>query len=267
MWELGDPLVRGNRIRDGRSVGILVYEFGRGHFVDNEICGNKLWNIEVRRHGNPLVERNRIHSSKLGGVYMWGGGGTHKDSEVVTCTIKDNEIYSNTGPGINIGTDGRRDNNIGHHRHNTLHHHHRALQRRRGWQTSDRRKPNPRRSHGGRLRCGARVARAHRQQRNLREQGRRGGARGRRALARAEPRPRPAGEGRARVRARAGATTTNGHHRHDSSHHRHNNRALSSRTSCTTTARVTSRSAARCRTRWTRRPTPTRYIVRRCAPT
>ena len=47
VWDLGDPLVRNNRIRDGKSVGILVYEFGSGHFVDNEICANKLWNIEV----------------------------------------------------------------------------------------------------------------------------------------------------------------------------------------------------------------------------
>lgn len=52
VWNGGDPLVRRNRIREGRTVGILVYEFGRGHFVENEIFGHASWNIEVRRQAN-----------------------------------------------------------------------------------------------------------------------------------------------------------------------------------------------------------------------
>ena len=50
-------------------------EFGKGHYVDNEIHSHRSWNIEVKRNAFPLIERNKIHSSAYGGVYCHGGGG------------------------------------------------------------------------------------------------------------------------------------------------------------------------------------------------
>ena len=181
VWEMGDPVVKGNRIRDGRSVGILVYEFGKGHYVDNEISGNRLWNIEIRRHAAgvdpafrpapptlpaqcrscpplpPPRESARACNHRLT-VLVVAATGTRSSSATgstaaawVACThgavvartrtrnssctlprlepkptvhhrrvptrrtwnclgcrftLKDNDIYNNTGPGVNVGTDG-----------------------------------------------------------------------------------------------------------------------------------------------------------------
>jgi len=106
VWDNGNPVLKGNSIWGGRTVGLLVYEFGKGHYVDNEIHSHRSWNIEVKRNAFPLIERNKIHSSKYGGVYCHGGGGTHLESEEVRFTLKDNEIYANTGIGVSIGDDG-----------------------------------------------------------------------------------------------------------------------------------------------------------------
>jgi parallel beta-helix repeat protein len=53
-----DPVVRRNRIHDGKSVGIHVHDNGRGTFEDNDLRGNQggSWNIAdgctVRRARN-----------------------------------------------------------------------------------------------------------------------------------------------------------------------------------------------------------------------
>ncbi len=38
----GDPVLRRNRIHDGKQSGVLVYEQGRGTLEDNDIFGNAL---------------------------------------------------------------------------------------------------------------------------------------------------------------------------------------------------------------------------------
>ena len=59
-----DPIVRRNRIHDGKSAGIVVYEQGRGTYEDNEVSGNALPGIEVGTGADPVVRRNRIHDGK-----------------------------------------------------------------------------------------------------------------------------------------------------------------------------------------------------------
>jgi parallel beta-helix repeat protein len=56
--EGAEPVVRRNRIHDGKSVGIHVHDNGRGTFEDNDLRGNQggSWNIAdgctVRRARN-----------------------------------------------------------------------------------------------------------------------------------------------------------------------------------------------------------------------
>ena len=49
VWELGDPTMQRNRIYGGKACGILIYECGKGHYVDNDIYDHREWNIEVGR--------------------------------------------------------------------------------------------------------------------------------------------------------------------------------------------------------------------------
>ena len=65
-WDHGNPVVKGNRIYNGRSVGLLVYEFGKGHYVDNDIYGHRQWNVEVERIiGTELTVLVTITMTKL----------------------------------------------------------------------------------------------------------------------------------------------------------------------------------------------------------
>ena len=49
VYDYGNPTVTANRIYGGRSAGVLVFEFGRGTFADNDIYDNRGWNVEIRR--------------------------------------------------------------------------------------------------------------------------------------------------------------------------------------------------------------------------
>ena len=69
-----DPLVRRNRIHDGKQGGVVVWEHGRGTFEDNDIFANELAGIQVKSGGDPTVERNRIHDGKQSGVFVCENG-------------------------------------------------------------------------------------------------------------------------------------------------------------------------------------------------
>jgi len=93
---------------------VLIYECGKGHFVDNDIYNHKEWNVEVKRFATPLFEKNRIYGARMGGVYCHGGGGigaftsdfTNRDSAITRFTLQNNDIYGNAGVGVSIGNDG-----------------------------------------------------------------------------------------------------------------------------------------------------------------
>jgi F-box protein 11 len=103
-----DPLLRRNRIHDGKSAGVYVYEDGRGTLEDNEIFGNAYAGVEIRTGGDPTLRRNRIHDGKQGGVYV---------NEDGRGTLEDNEIIGNAFRGVTIETGGNptlRRNRISH---------------------------------------------------------------------------------------------------------------------------------------------------------
>ena len=92
-----DPRIRRNRIHDGKTSGVFVYENGKGTIEDNDIFENVLSGVEISKEGNPVVRKNRIRDGKSSGVFINENG---------KGTIEDNEIYGNTNSGVTIREGG-----------------------------------------------------------------------------------------------------------------------------------------------------------------
>jgi parallel beta-helix repeat protein len=88
-----NPVVRHNRIHDGKQGGIYVYNNGRGTLEDNDIFGNAKVGLAIQTQADPVVRRNRIHDGKAGGVYV---------NEDGRGTLEDNDIFGNAYSGIQI---------------------------------------------------------------------------------------------------------------------------------------------------------------------
>jgi F-box protein 11 len=92
-----DPRLRRNRIHDGKSAGVHVYDGGLGTLEDNDISANALAGVEIRTGGDPTLRRNRIHDGKQVGVLVCDGG---------LGTLEDNDICGNALAGVEIRTGG-----------------------------------------------------------------------------------------------------------------------------------------------------------------
>ena len=78
-----DPRLRRNRIHDGKSAGVVVYEEGRGTLEDNEISANALAGVAIRAGGDPVLRRNRINKNGYEAIWVYkGGGGTFEDNDL-----------------------------------------------------------------------------------------------------------------------------------------------------------------------------------------
>jgi len=110
------PKLRGNKIHDGKNVGIYVYESGQGLIENNEIFGNVLSGIEIIEAGNPIVRGNMIHDGSC-------GLNIHKNGQGL---IEDNDIFGNTLTGIEIKKAGNptvRGNRINKNAYNAVYIH------------------------------------------------------------------------------------------------------------------------------------------------
>jgi len=85
----------------GRSAGVLVFEFGRGTFADNDIHDNRGWNVEVRRNSCPTFERNKVHGGHPGGFYCHGDG-DEGDEGYCLPTLDHNEVYANAKAAMRV---------------------------------------------------------------------------------------------------------------------------------------------------------------------
>ncbi|MAQ95971.1 MAG: hypothetical protein CMM84_20890 [Rhodothermaceae bacterium] len=116
-----DPVVRGNRIHDGKQAGVFVYEDGRGTYEDNDVFANAGAGFAVQEGADPVVRGNRIHHGKQSGVYIHTDGrGTYEDNDVFANAysgfevktgadpvVRGNRIHDGKGGGVYIHTDGR----------------------------------------------------------------------------------------------------------------------------------------------------------------
>ena len=113
VHNFADPVVRRNRIHDGKQGGIYVYENGRGTFEENEVVGNALSGVEVREESDPIVRRNRIQDGKQGGIYVYKDGrGTFEENEVFGNALsgvevrEENEVVGNALSGVEVSEGG-----------------------------------------------------------------------------------------------------------------------------------------------------------------
>ena len=118
-----DPVIRGNRIHDGKQVGVLIHSEGRGTFEGNNVFANTLAGFAVQDDGDPIVRNNRIynHDGKGSGIIVYSEGrGTFEGNNVFSNTlagfevqggadpiVRNNHIRKNEGAGIRVSRGGR----------------------------------------------------------------------------------------------------------------------------------------------------------------
>lgn len=96
IYSSAAPCLRRNRIHDGQTVGIVVYENGKGILEDNEIFANVLSGITIKTGGSPTLRRNRITQNGNWGIWVYGGGGG---------IFENNDLRDNAGGAWNIAPD------------------------------------------------------------------------------------------------------------------------------------------------------------------
>jgi len=78
-----DPVIRRNRIHDGKEAGLYIYDGARGTYEDNDVFANGKCEFAVSAGADPVVRRNRIHDGKEAGLYIYDGGrGTYEDNDI-----------------------------------------------------------------------------------------------------------------------------------------------------------------------------------------
>ena len=66
----GAPLVKRNRIHDGRDSGVLVCENGKGSVVDNDIFANQMAGVAIGRGGASRITGNVIRDGNGGSLCL-----------------------------------------------------------------------------------------------------------------------------------------------------------------------------------------------------
>ncbi len=93
IYSSAAPCLLRNRIHDGQTGGVIVYENGKGMLEDNEIFANVLSGVAIKTGGNPTLRRNRITQNGNWGIWVYGGGGG---------IFEDNDLRDNAGGAWNI---------------------------------------------------------------------------------------------------------------------------------------------------------------------
>jgi len=109
-----DPLLRRNKIHDGKRSGVLIRDGGLGTLEDNDISGNATSGVIIRDGANTTLRRNRIKGNKESGVYAYDHG---------RGTLEDNDIIGNSYKGVSIRTGGIlivRNNRINRNSHEAI---------------------------------------------------------------------------------------------------------------------------------------------------
>lgn len=96
IHDSANPIVRRNRIHDGKSGGVYVYDQGQGLLEDNDIFANAFSGVSIKTGAAPTLRHNRIHDGKESGVYIYDQG---------QGLLEDNDIFANADAGVAITMD------------------------------------------------------------------------------------------------------------------------------------------------------------------
>lgn len=78
-----DPRLRHNRIHDGRSEGIYVYDNGQGTLEDNDVFSNAGPGVVIGERGSPILRLNRINRNGGEAIrVLKNGSGTIEDNDL-----------------------------------------------------------------------------------------------------------------------------------------------------------------------------------------
>ena len=92
-----EPILRRNRIHDGKHAGVRVSNNGGGILEENDIFGNAVAGVHVREGGNPTLRHNRIYNGEESGVYVYKNG---------RGVFEENEIFGNAHAGVEVKEGG-----------------------------------------------------------------------------------------------------------------------------------------------------------------
>jgi F-box protein 11 len=92
-----DPLLRRNKIHDGKRSGVLIRDGGLGTLEDNDITGNATSGVVISTGANTTLRRNRIQDNNESGVYAY---------DHARGTLEDNDITGNSFKGVSVRTGG-----------------------------------------------------------------------------------------------------------------------------------------------------------------
>jgi F-box protein 11 len=100
------PVLRRNKIYDGRDGGVCIFTKGRGLLEDNDIYRNAQAGVLISTESHPTLRRNRIFEGRAAGIEITNGA---------TATLEGNFLFNNKFGGLCLATDVRpilRENRI-----------------------------------------------------------------------------------------------------------------------------------------------------------
>jgi len=89
------PVLRRNKIYDGRDGGVCIFNKGRGVLEENEIFRNAQAGVLISTESNPTLRRNRIFDGRAAGLEITNGA---------TATLEGNIVFNNKFGGICVAT-------------------------------------------------------------------------------------------------------------------------------------------------------------------
>jgi parallel beta-helix repeat protein len=92
-----DPVLRRNKIHDGKRSGVLLRDGALGTLEDNDITGNATSGVIIRTGANTALRGNRIHGNQESGVYAYDQG---------RGTLEDNDVTGNAFKGVSVRAGG-----------------------------------------------------------------------------------------------------------------------------------------------------------------
>ena len=70
-----NPVLRRNKIHDGREGGICVFNNGKGLLEENDIFRNRLTGVLISTSSHPVLRRNRIFEGGAAGIEVTNAAG------------------------------------------------------------------------------------------------------------------------------------------------------------------------------------------------